>query len=59
MDEYALRGHQYVKTWTLSNSLPHKKLEALCAKGGQDLSPRGFSGKNWKVKLQYLKRHMV
>lgn len=28
VDEYSLRGHQYVKTWTLSNSLPHKKLEA-------------------------------
>ena len=54
VDEYSLRGHQYVKTWTLSNSLPHKKLEAIQAVEGDDAKEcakesSGFVNAGWLV----------
>jgi len=54
VEEYALRGHHYVKTWTLSNSLPHKKLEAIQAVEGEESKEcakesSGFVNAGWLV----------
>ena len=52
--EYSLHGHKYVKTWKLSPTLPHKRLEiiqplegpesAQCARDGS-----GFMNVGWLV----------
>eukprot|EP00435_Cladocopium_sp_Y103_P008125 s4470_g2.t1 len=54
VEEYALRGHHKVKTWTLSNSLPHKKLEAIQAVEGEESKDcakesSGFVNAGWLV----------
>eukprot|EP00913_Durusdinium_trenchii_P023920 g22465.t1 len=52
VEEYSLHRHHYVKTWTLSNSLPHKKLEAIQAVEGEEAEDSaedssGFVNAGW------------
>lgn len=52
VEEYSLQRHRYVKTWALSNSLPHKRLEAIQAVEGPEAAQcardgSGFVNVGW------------
>ena len=52
--EYSLHGHRYVKTWKLSPTLPHKRLETIQPVEGQETlqcarDGSGFMNAGWLV----------